>query len=146
MATEPLALADRLRLLARNAERLADPRFVFGAWEPSRTDEHGVMTLPWYELGPGGTAFLEDVRAGGWVAPFDWPAWAASAEGQRLIGHPDAVATATAEDLGRLLTTYVRGDRFNEGLLASAHENGMLAAIVDRASTLADELAGESPA
>ena len=140
MAADDRSLIDRLRLLARNVDRLADPDFVFGAWEPSRTDDQGVMTLPWYELGPGGTAFLDDVRAGGWVTPFDWPAWSASPEGQRLIGHPEAVASASADDLGKLLTTYVRGDRFNEGLLASAHENGMLAAIARRAQELVQDL------
>jgi hypothetical protein len=141
VAAEHRPLIERLRILARNVDRLADPDFVFGAWEPSRTDERGVMTLPWYEFGPGGNALLDDVRAGGWITPFDWPAWAGSPDGKRLIGHPDAVATASADDLGKLLTTYVRGDRFNEGLLASAHEDGMLAAIARRAARLADDMA-----
>jgi hypothetical protein len=139
--THPLSLGDRLRLLARNVRRLEREDADFGAWAPSTTRDDGVIVMPWYELGSDAEAFLADARAGGWVTPFDWPGWAASPDGQRLIGHPDAVAGATVEDLARLLTTYVRGDRFNEGLLASAHENGMLVAIARRAGRLADEIA-----
>ena len=139
--TDALMLNDRLRLLARHVDRLERADAEFGSWVTPGTREDGVIIMPWYELGPDGETFLADVRAGGWITPFDWPAWAASPDGQRLIGHPEAVATATAEDLGRLLTTYVRGDRFNEGLLASAHENGMLVAIARRAAHLADEVA-----
>ena len=96
--------------------------------------------MPWYVLGVDGEAFLADVRSDGWVIPFDWPAWAAGPDGERLVGHPEAVASASTEELARLLTTYVRGDRFTEGLLASAHENGMLAAIARRAAELAATL------
>ncbi len=59
---------------------------------------------------------------------------------RRLIRNPAAIAGASGEDLGRILTTLVRGDRFSEGTLANAYETGVLRAIVRRASVLATEL------
>jgi hypothetical protein len=76
------------------------------------------------------------------VHPFDWPAWAASPDGRRLIEAPDRIASATADDLGRLLTTIVRGDRFSEGQLLHAAEAGLLLAIARRAAALLDERDG----
>jgi hypothetical protein len=131
-------LADRLHRLAKHLPVLESPGFSFGAWVPSREREDGVIVLGWYEPSGAAEAFLGDL--GGWVTPFDWPAWASSPEGQRLLGHPEAVASATAEDLGKLLTTYVRSERFGDGSLEAAFESGMLTAIARRASVLAGEL------
>jgi hypothetical protein len=134
-------LADRLRLLARHLETFEAPGFSFGTWEPARTREDGVLVMGWHDPSPEALAFLDDVRAGGWITPFDWPAWASSAEGTALLGHPDAVARASADDLRRLLTTYVRAERFGDGTLESAFDSGMLTAIIRRARVLADEVA-----
>lgn len=136
-----LGLADRLRLLARHVAVLERPGFSFGSWVPAREREDGVIVTGWFEPSPEAEAFLADARGGGWVAPFDWPAWASSDEGRRLLGDPEAVAAATADDLRRLLTTYVRAERFGDGTLESAYASGMLTAIARRAAALADALA-----
>lgn len=132
-----LRLADRLRLLARHLAVLQRPGFSFGTWVRARERADGVLVIGWYEPSPEAEAFLADVRAGGWVAPFDWPTWASSDEGRRLLGDREAVAAATPEDLRRLLTTYVRAERFGDGTLESAYASGMLTAIVRRAAVLA---------
>ena len=54
----------------------------------------------------------------------------------RTLGDPTRVASASADDLARLLTTLVRGDRFADGTLAHAHESGLLRAIARRAEVL----------
>jgi hypothetical protein len=131
-------LAERLRKLARHLPAFEAPGFRFGEWEPSRTREDGVIVLGWFKPGPEAEAFLADL--GGWITPFDWPAWASSPHGQALLGHPEAVASATADDFRRLLTVYVRAERFGDGTLAAAFDSGMLTAIVRRASVLAAEL------
>jgi hypothetical protein len=133
-------LAGRLHRLAKHLPMLESPDFSFGSWVPSWERDDGVIVLGWYEPSPGAAAFLADV--GGWVTPFDWPAWASGSEGQRLLGHPSAVASATAEELGKLLTTYVRSERFGDGSLEAAFESGMFTAIARRASVLAEELDG----
>jgi hypothetical protein len=135
---EAAGTRERLLRLARHLEAFESPDFSFGDWEPSRTDDAGVIRLGWYRFSPGAEAFLADVRAGGWVMPFDWPAWLASPEGQRLAGHPGAVAVATADDLQRLLTSIVRSERFGDGSLESAFESGMLTAIIRRAKELTE--------
>jgi len=134
----PAADRERLRLLARHAPTLESPDFSFGRWVPSRTDADGVIHLGWYELSPEAEAFLADVRAGGWVRAFDWPAWMETDEGRRLSHEPDAVATASVQDLERLLTAIVRSERFTDGSIGGASESGILTAIARRASVLLD--------
>jgi hypothetical protein len=121
---------------------MESPDFSFGAWAPLHQDPDGAMDMPWYRPSPEAEAFLADLRA--LVTPIDWSAWASAPEGQKLIGNPAAVASATVDELGHLVTAYVRGDRFNEGLLAEAFDSGMLTAIARRASVLAEELTASS--
>ena len=131
-------LAAALHRLARHLPAFETPGFTFGSWEPAREGEDGVIVMGWYVPGPEADAFLADL--GGWIVPFDWMTWAATPAGQALLRHPDAVASASAEDLQKLLTVYVRGERFGEGTLENAFKSGMLTAIVRRAGVLAAEL------
>lgn len=76
----------------------------------------------------------------GWVlTDFDWSTWANGPECQRLIQNPDQVAAVDALTLARLLTARLRQDRFCEGHLNSAFEEGHLRPIVRRASVLSQE-------
>jgi hypothetical protein len=117
-----------------------DAEAAFGVWEPMRDAGGGVKTMPYVQYGELERAFHR--AAAGWVRPdIDWPTWAATDEGQALGRNPELVASATAEDLAHLLTTLIRGDRFNEGMLLDAFRGGLLAAIARRAGVLANELA-----
>lgn len=136
MTADELPVADGLGGLAAHLAILESPDFTFGEWVPARTDAEGVTQMPWYRFSPQAEAFLAAVGAGGWVTPFDWMTWMASPEGRRLDSSPTAVATASAEDLGHLLTAYVRGERFGDGTLANAYQSGMLTAIARRAAAL----------
>ncbi len=62
--------------------------------------------------------------------------WLATPEGRALSTDPDAIALADVAALGRLLTSLVRGERFGDGTLASAHGRGILTAILRRAAEL----------
>jgi hypothetical protein len=124
-----------LRRLARHLSVFESPAFRFGSWVPSQQRDDGVIVMGWYDPGPEALAFLDDARA--LITPFDWPAWASGPEGQALIGHPEAVASASADDLRKLLTTYVRSERFGDGTLEAVFASGMLTAIVRRAGVLA---------
>jgi len=135
--------ADRLHRLGRHLEAFEAPGFSFGTWVPSWERDDGVMVLGWFEPSPEAQAFLGDL--GGWITPFDWPAWAESPEGRALLGHPDAVDSASADDLGKLLTVYVRGERFGDGTLEAAFKSGMLTAIVRRAAALAADVPMRPP-
>jgi hypothetical protein len=132
-------LIERLAGLARWLSRFEDPAFTTGDWHASTTEQAGVIHMPWYEYGTEIRQFTAEMAALGWVHPFDWMAWAATPAGRRLLQGPASVASADAEDLSRLLTTIVRGDRFSEGEIAGAFEAGMLTAIARRAQVLMGE-------
>jgi Family of unknown function (DUF6508) len=86
-----------------------------------------------------GVAFVDAATRAGWIVPFDWATWAQSAEGQRLSGDPRHIATATPDQLAKVLTVLIRGERFSEGTLSDAFENGLLLAITRRAEALLEQ-------
>ncbi len=130
---------DDLRVLAVWAPTLASPRLDFGHWVHTETGADGVMRMPWYDYSPDARRFMVDINRAGFVQPFDWMAWASTPAVQALIADPRGVATVEAEDLRRLLTAIIRGDRFVEGHVAGAFESGMLVAIARRAEAILQE-------
>ncbi len=66
----------------------------------------------------------------------------AAARWRALLEDPAAVASASAEDLGRMLTALVRSERFGDGTLEAAFERGILTAIARRAAELARPAGG----
>jgi hypothetical protein len=126
----------RLRVLAGWLDALERPDFSVGEWDGGRRDARGVIQMPYVERSDEAQRFVSDVAGAGWVYPFDWAAWAATPAARALLAEPARVAAAQPDDLARLLTTIVRGDRFSEGTLLHAHESGLLAAIARRASAL----------
>ena len=128
---------DMAPLLAYGAV-FADPDFTFGAWSGGGT-EAGVMQSPYYAFSEGGLGFIEAVVSGNWVRPeIDWSSDGLRQSYQHMITTPMAIETASQDDMAHLLTTLVRGDRFNEGMLAQAFNDGTLARIVARAVALAE--------
>ena len=133
-----MEMTDRLRALADVLPLLEAPDADFGHWElPPPRD--GVHTLGWFEFGPTATAWRAAVGAGGWIViGFDWRTWLA--DGGRAFGEdPDAIRTATPDQLAWLLTAIVRSDRFTEGSIAGAFESGLLAGISRRARAIVAE-------
>ena len=137
----PIDHADpaRLRVLAAWADELERPGFTIGTWSGGQRDAEGVIHMPYVEYSADGLRFMRDMGAGGWVYPFDWMTWASTPEARILIEDPSRIADASAEDLARLLTTIIRGDRFSEGQVLGAYERGTLTAIARRARTLLAE-------
>ncbi len=140
------SLVERLQALAKYETAFTSPDFRMGGWADVTPEADGVMQMPWYHYSDAAEAFIADACAFGWVVDFDWMEWSASPDGQCLLAAPALVAGASADDLARMLTVFVRGDRFSEGDLAAAYESGMLVAIMCRAAELAEaELARENP-
>ncbi len=141
-------LAARLRALARHRSILGAPGFSFGEWVDAGRNADGTLSLGWYRLSDAAEAFVRDVGGAGWIVPFDWPAWMATAEAQALVTDHARIAGASVEELSRLLTAIVRSDRFTEGSMAGAFESGLIGAILERAEALAGEFepAREGPA
>ena len=106
---------------------------------PSTKGADGVIQLGWFDLSAAGQAFLHEMYELGWVHAFDWPTWMGTEEGRRLSSDPGAIASASADDLGRLLTAILRGERFSDGQIEGAFKSGILPAIARRAAALVEE-------
>lgn len=130
---------DRLRALADLVPILEAPDVDFGHWEvPPPRD--GVHSFGYFVFGPTADAWRAGVGRGGWViVGFDWRSWLETDEGRALRDRPEALAVATPDQLGMLLTAVVRSDRFVEGSIEGAFESGLLARIARRAAALLDE-------
>jgi hypothetical protein len=133
-------LRSRLAALGGFVEELESAGYSAGRWHPTErtSPDSDVLTLGWYELSDRALEFVKSVAGNGWVEPFDWPAWAQTDEARSLRDDRQALANASPDQLKRLLTTLVRGDRFSEGTLAWAFDTGLMAAIARRARTLSE--------
>jgi hypothetical protein len=132
----------RLARLAAFAPLFRDPTTVFGIRHPDTGT--GTRDDPWkfgwYQLSEVGTKFVEMLYGAGWVMRnFDWPNWAWSEEAQRLCSDRATLVTTNCDQLAKLLTALVRQDRFCDGVLEEAFEDGLLRAIAERAETLTVE-------
>ena len=65
------------------------------------------------------------------VVGFDWPGWM-ERRGSELTANHDLLRGASLEDGRRLLAAVVRADRFNEGTLLGAIDDGLVDAILGR--------------
>lgn len=140
VATKPTVEA--LEALAAFIDAFEAPGFVFGEWERSREREPGVWTMPYVDYSPTALEFHRAAAGHGWVRPdINWTKWVETPEARSFIDDPSRIATASTEQLARLLTTIIRGDRFNEGNMLGAFESGHLTAIARRAQVLADAAA-----
>ncbi len=112
----------------------------FGGWTETTRDD-GTTSLGWARLSPHGEAFLQACRDTQVVAPFDWPRWK-DGPGARYGPDRSAIDTASLEDCRRLLTVLVRQDRFVEGLLLGALDDGLVHRILRRVAVLVGDDAG----
>ena len=75
-------------------------------------------------------AFIKALYDNRWITDFDWTEW--QAEARKFWEEPGLIQEADAASLRRLLTLHVRKDRFCDGHLAAAVENGQITAILKR--------------
>lgn len=132
----------RLRTLADVLPALESSTAAdFGTWVESVEREPGDWTMPYVEYGPTFRAFQAAVGQGGWVrSDVDWRTWIDSDEARELLRDPvSGVASATPYLIACIVTSVVRGDRFNEGSLLRAFESGHLTGVARRAKALADD-------
>ena len=65
---------------------------------------------------------------------FSWPEWQGEAE--KYWNDSELIREADIETCLKLLTTHIRKDRFCDGHLAAAFENGQIVAIIERMKLL----------
>ncbi len=102
-------------------------------------DQSGGTTVPFETYRAFEWAFLTDAYDYGWVLKdFKWSSWAKTIEAQQLRDDEAALATASAEQLMRLLTLCIRQDRFVDGALFDAFATGFIESIIRRAAVLVE--------
>jgi hypothetical protein len=80
--------------------------------------------------------FVQLAYDDGWmVAGFDWAEWN---EGRAIVANKALIEVADLLTIMKLITALVRSDRFCEGSLQAAHEEGTIAAILARISKILD--------
>jgi hypothetical protein len=127
---------ERLKALAYFVPIFMEPGFQFGSWEKPAPDESGVLSLPWFTLSKAASDFESVCYEFEWVSQFDWSGWRETATSKRLMESSEQVSTASAGELAKMLTVFIRGERFYDGTLNSAFDQGFLTAIVQRAAAL----------
>ncbi len=88
-----------------------------------------------WSYGPEADAFIQAAYAHGFVGAFDWPEWATK-DGRRLMENTREIEGVDLATLRRLFTSWIRGDRFCDGALASAYESGAVRCALDRLEVL----------
>ena len=136
------SLAARLQRLADFAVVFEAPGFVAGEYV-TPVSEPGVGSMPYAHYHPEVDRCVTLAYEDGWVrANFDWGVWSATAEARTLRDDPEALASATPDQLAKLMTVLVRQERFSEGALLWAFEAGLMLGIVRRAGVLARTAVG----
>ncbi len=136
---------DALAALAAHLPIFTAPGFAFGTRVPPKPAGAGFIEAGWFSMSEPARAFVQDAYAYGWAHDFDWSRWAMSDEGQLLLHSPKAMAEASEEDLARVLTVCLCGDRWSEGSLNTDFERGLLTRILERATALLEEETASSP-
>lgn len=112
--------------------------FQFGTvTQPERDGD--VITMGDDVVSADTEAFIAAAYRHGWVWWFKWAAWWGSEEAQALSIDLASIGEANEDQLAKLLTAVIRGDRLNEGLLAVSFENGLIVHVLRRMSALARE-------
>lgn len=83
-------------------------------------------------------SFREALNETGFLLVFDWATWLHDNEVYKDINHDiqGQIRNADLETLRKLMTSYIRGDRFNEGLFISTIVNGHITNILLRLKEL----------
>ncbi|GAK39223.1 hypothetical protein TCA2_1711 [Paenibacillus sp. TCA20] len=82
--------------------------------------------------------FRKELDRTGFLMVFDWTAWISEHEIYRNVEHDvqDHIMKLDMEALRKLMTSYIRGDRFNEGLFIQAIIKGHITHILCRTKEL----------
>ncbi|MEH6836339.1 DUF6508 domain-containing protein [Falsihalocynthiibacter arcticus] len=129
---------EQLLVLASFLPALEVAEFSAGemVFPPDTVD--GVSRFPHGNPSETARHFLDMLYEKNWVVPFDWQLWIDTPEAIELFVEDGvALASADTDQLGKMLTTCVRRDRFSWGdPLLGDFESGLITRIVRRAHVL----------
>jgi hypothetical protein len=131
------ALVDFRPLITDEAIQELDPSAALAL----RIPVGGVMTIsPLPIVGIAAKFTMLGYRYG-WVSPrAPWVDWSKAPEGRFYLDRVEAILDANVDDLIFLMTTLIRCERFYEGTLQGAFQQGHIRAICERAEMIYAQL------
>ncbi len=107
----------------------------FGEWSGGDKVD-GVFQMPHLTYSDKVIEFFRSLHSTKFMVNFDWGSWD---EGRDIIASPRLIQQADLLTLRMLLTAVVRNDRFCEGALLSAIEDGIIQEILGRLKVLSSK-------
>lgn len=106
-----------------------------------RTDQrYYEITPPHFKYADIVIEFLRVLDEAEFLIPgFDWKAWIIENQLQSVDEHTSFIERAGIEDLQKLMTAYVRQERFCEGFLADVMKRGWVGMVLERLQALTAE-------
>ncbi len=92
-------------------------------------------SLPWPDYAPEVDRLRDLIAAAGLVVPYPWPKWSGIERHRGGAG----MDTAPVEDAVRMTTAVLRSERFGDGNIEGALQNGTLQAAVRRVLAWVDD-------
>jgi O-acetyl-ADP-ribose deacetylase (regulator of RNase III) len=120
--------AEQWRRLFALADSLS-PGNLEVRWRGGGEHEPGVFTLNYPLYSDSVQAIIEALYELGVIVSFNWPEWHRTSP---LFPAAAGLMEAPVADAARLATTYVRGERFSDGAIQQAIDNGAWLAILNR--------------
>ncbi len=100
----------------------------FGGWQQERHRLTGVIYMPHVYETKLVTDILQELYELQLIISFDWGAWTEGS--RRLAEEPFFVDDLDAVTICKMITGIIRSDRFNEGSLLVAFQNGRMPALL----------------
>ena len=122
---------ERLETVVRALEQHQGPHGEFDMHV-----EDGVASIGGWVLAAPVHEFVQVVYDLQILYPFDWSTWLDTEEGRALKDSPEALEKADLLAVRKLVTAWVRGDRFCDGILVGLAQRGELVRATRRLVTL----------
>lgn len=111
--------------------RIGQNTLPWGKWAGGDVDDSGVMQMPYMVQNQVVEDFVRFMYDKGLVLDFDWSGWN---KGRAWFRSNDENKYENLDILTilKLLTTIIRNDRFNDGALVDAFEQGIFPKLIDK--------------
>ena len=114
---------EQRRALEQARDALAPRDASFGEWHGGQRGANGQIRMPWATSGPELTLAVEAAEAAGLLVPFPWTTWE---RGRAYLSDPATWPDMTPVDGVKTFVTALRANRFSEGVLLEAADDGVL--------------------
>ena len=128
----PEVAVEQIDAVLKFLPRFEERGYQFGQWHTP------AGHLPYFSFSSEAQEFIRALYQQRIIFAFDWQSWREQA--QYYQTHTDALQTADLLTIRKLLTTHVRMDRFVEGHLANAFDQGLLTAILWQLKRIRDQM------